>query len=247
MNDDFRQQVRKALEEGIEPPSADLRERAFAAAIPTGAAALPWFLNLWHWVLRHWLLTSLGVGGTAAAVVVGAVLLTRPAPPPVDVYAGYADTVTQPNSAHVLQPFGPPDRPGYAYRGSGPPFDSGAVRIDNRSGDTLTLDRVWVEVGDKRYELWGQRLQVPAHGTLVVTQTRLVSRNPLESDFDTSEASPGTCAQPNRTIPVVRIAFEGRTYSFLDSHQVRNTHGKDVGACPGNTDESHAWERLSAA
>lgn len=132
------------------------------------------------------------------------------------------------------------------FVGQGPSFDSGAIRIENPSAKPVTVERAVVDVGDKHYDLWGRNLTVPAHGSLLLTQTDM---NPqagpngqptIEPNFDTSEktAAPGT-STPSR--PVLHLTVGGRTTDVRDEHKVLTNNGRDLGAETGNPNESAPW------
>src|SRR2546426_8942875 len=99
------------------------------------------------------------------------------AAPPIDVFVGYADDLR-------ASPFFPVPWASDAnvlFIGSGPPFDAGAVRLDNRSGAPLTIDDVTVTLGGGAvsHSLWGT-FKIPAGFSAILTQT-------TQFDFDTSD------------------------------------------------------------
>ncbi len=238
--------LRDALYEGFEPPSPDLRARLLAS-LPVAAVPAPSpVAQIIHWVQAHWPALTLGGGGAVAVAVVISVILNQSAPPPppptVEVYAAYADTIR--SGAPAAPPPSPwMGSPGVAFIGVGPDFDAGAIRIENRSGSSVTIDRVTVDSGGQHFDIWQPGLQIAPHSTLILTQTAVLSRAPLTTNFDTSEANPPGC-QPAGAIPIVHVSVNGTVRSYRDVNRVLNTGGLDAGNCGGA--ESHGWERLPA-
>jgi hypothetical protein len=182
------------------------------------------------------------IGATAIAIcllgIVAAPSLAGPQngdPHAMKVYTGYADDL------HGGTTFIPSPWAGDAnvvFQGSGSPFDAGAIRIDNPSNQTLTVQDVVVDIGGVTYALWTFPAAVPPKSTLILTQT-------TQFDFDTSEPGITTC-DPTGTIPTVSITVGAKNQStkvFADAGQVLNTGGIDLGACP-DTNEGHAWSRV---
>ena len=98
------------------------------------------------------------------------------------------------------------------------------------------LDSAIVEIAGVRHDIWGRNLTVPAHGTLITTQT-------VQFNFDTSDDRGATCT-PIGTIPHVLVTIGGVTTTYNDTSQILNTRDIDLAACPGGPNESHAWERI---
>lgn len=226
-----KQALRDALYEGFEPPSPELTETVLASV--GAAAALPALLA---WLQAHWaaLSATLTVSGVAVAVGV-AVLLNQPPPPPPPpvVYVGYANT-TQPGAQAADLPNPWYGSPNVVFQGTPTNFDTGAVRIDNPSGSVLTIDRVSVDIGAQHLEIWPAGLKVPAHSSLILTQT-------TGTNFDTSDTNPPNC-QPSTETPVVHMTIGGKTRDYADVNRVLTTGGVDRGNCGGL--ESHPWERI---
>ncbi|HZB97239.1 MAG TPA: hypothetical protein VE219_01445 [Candidatus Sulfotelmatobacter sp.] len=228
-----RQALREALYEGFEPPAPDLRKTVLAS-LPLAAPAVPGWLA---WLRAHLPF----VGGTmavvvaAAAVAVGVRLTAQPPPPAFDVYVAYADT-THPGQPQPL-PTPWSGSPHAVFEGGGAPLDAGAIRIDNRSDRELVVDHVTVDVGTQHFDLWRSGLRVPAHGSLILTQT-------APDNFDTSETNPPNCAASTLTA-VVHVTVAGKTGDYVDTHRVLTTNGVDSGSCGGV--ESHGWERVPEA
>jgi hypothetical protein len=227
-----KQALRDALYEGFEPPSPELTETVLASV--GAAAALPALLA---WLQSHWaaLSATLTVSGVAVAVGV-AVLLNQPPPPPAPpvVYVGYANTTQQgAQGADLPNPWN--GSPNVVFQGTATNFDAGAVRIENRSETVLTIDRVSVDIGAQHFEIWPTGLQIPAHGSVILTQT-------IGTNFDTSDTNPPNCQRSAQT-PVVHVTIGGKTRDYTDVNRVLTTGGVDRGNCGGL--ESHPWEPIS--
>jgi hypothetical protein len=227
-----KQALREALYEGFEPPSPEFTETVLASVGAAGAlpALLAWLQA--HWVALSATLTVTGLAAAGAAAVV----LNQPAPPPPpppEVYVGYANT-TQSGAQTADLPSPWYGSPNLVFQGTPTNFDAGAVRIENRSGKVLTVDRVTVDVGAQHFDLWPTRLTVPAHGSVVLTQTN-------GTDFDTSDTNPPNC-QPSTLTPVVHVTIGGKTRDYADVNRVLTTGGVDRGNCGAL--ESHPWERM---
>lgn len=179
----------------------------------------------------------------------GAVLLTACGGNESDltVHLAYADSGT--DAAHKPAPgtFPAPweGSPNVNFAGKGPQYDAGAIRVENRSEHAVKLDSVTVDIGPKHYDLWGRNLSVPAHGSLILTQTDMGSNVPIEPNFDTSEnvAAPGT-NEP--ATPVVHVVAGGKRTDVKDSARILTTGGRDIGTLPGSPNESHSWSRVAA-
>lgn len=231
-----RRALREVLYEGFEPPSGDLTETVLAsvAAAPVASALVAWLQA--HWlVLVAAVTASFAVTGAGVAVVLHQQQPPPPPPPPpaLAVYVGYADTVHPGGQAAPLpSPWN--GSPEVTFEGSGPDFDAGAIRIDNRSSRTLTIDRVTVDIGTRRIDLWRPGLRLAAHHSLVLTQTNGM-------DFDTSESNPPNC-QRSAAIPVVHVTVDGKSHDFRDLDRVLTSGGYDASGCGGA--ENHPWEQL---
>lgn len=152
------------------------------------------------------------------------------------VYVGYADTERVP--PFVPSPWA--GDPGVVFRGSGEPYDAGALRLVNPSARTLTVNSVTVDIGAVHYDLWGPYpILVPGKGTLILTQT-------VQFDFDTSEPGGNETCVPTGEIPVVKVVIgrkHHQTKTFRDVGQVLNTGGIDLSVCTGGN-EGQAWQRV---
>ncbi|MBJ7610744.1 MAG: hypothetical protein JF924_00340 [Candidatus Dormibacteraeota bacterium] len=228
-----KQALREALYEGFEPPSAELTESVLASV--AAAPALP---VLVAWLQTHWLalLATITTVSVAAAGAVAVILHQPPPPPPsVTVYAGYADTI-HPGSQAPALPSPWDGSPGVTFEGSGPDFDAGSIRIENRSDRTLIVDRVTVDIGSQHFDLWGSGLRLQAHHSLILTQT-------TPTNFDSSEANLPNCQTPTE-VPVIHVTIDGKTRDYRDFNRILSSGGHDASSCGGA--ENHPWERLSS-
>jgi hypothetical protein len=170
------------------------------------------------------------------------------------VYAGYYDT----HHAARLKPKPDPWQGSPNVTFAGQPdapsggWDTSAVRLDNLSAHPLRNVHVTVDIGTKRYNLWGTYTLAPGQ-TLVLAQTAY-------ENFDGSDqANSAGCygcdgelctTVVSSSIPVVHVTIDGRTADFLDRGQVLNTQGVDSAGCPATgsrrdrNDESQAWQPL---
>ncbi len=240
--------LRDALYEGFERPSPELRQRVLAslpvAVAPVAAVQAPTLIaHITAWLHAHWPALTLGGGGAVAVAVAITVILNQPAPPPaIDVYAGYADTARSGAQASPL-PSPWQGARGVEFVGAGPDFDAGALRIENRSESTVTIDRITVDIGGQHFDIWKRGFKMAPHTTLILTQTAVLGRDPLTTNFDTSEVNPPNC-QRSTEIPVVHVSVNGTGRDYRDVNRVLNTGGADGGDC--GAAEGHAWERLSS-
>ena len=243
MSEDVRSRIKRAFEAEIDPPAADLSTQVFAA-IPVGVAVAPglagWLHNLIAYIAKHWLASTLiGIGVVAAA---GYLLINRA--PDVALYVAYVDRQpTRPGP--IPNPWSGSSN--VIFQGTGPPLDAGAVRLDNQGGSEITVDQIVVSIGGRRYALWPSGIKLPAHAVLILTQTGVVSQNPFQSNFDTSEARADSCSALSPDVPIIDVTVGGRHLIYRDTHLVLNTGGRDLGNCPGKPDESHPWEQLAAS
>lgn len=174
------------------------------------------------------------------------------------VYTGYADNLQTVGARSTNPPSFPSPWQGGShvnFKGGGDKFDSGAIRIENTSGDEATVDRVAVDIGSKHYDLWGSTLKVPANGSLILTQTALITTNPPMPNFDSSEpngaaantaggTSAGAAAQGSTAVAVIHVKINGTTTDFRDDGRILTTGGTDKGDQPGAPNESHQWQQI---
>ena len=172
------------------------------------------------------------------------------------LYSGYADSLNKVGVRTAPPSFPNPWRGsnGVQFIGTADPFDAGALRVENTTGDAITVDKVTVDIGSKHYDFWGSNLKIPANGSLILTQTELGTQNPPAPNFDTSEpneaAAPGNAAsaasQGSDLVPVIHLTVGGHTTDYRDTGKVLTTGGTDKGNLPGAPNESHSWQLLSA-
>jgi hypothetical protein len=228
-----KQALRDALYEGFEPPSPELTESVLASV-----AAAPALSALVAWLQAHWLalIATVTVASAAGASAVAVILhQPPPQPPSVAVYAGYADTVHPGGQAPALpSPWN--GSPEISFEGTGPDFDAGAIRVENRSDRTLIVDRVTVDIGAQHYDLWRPGLRLPAHHSLILTQT-------APTNFDTSEPNPPNC-QTSTVVPMIHVTIDGKIREYRDVNRVLTSGGQDASSCGGA--ENHPWEQLSS-
>lgn len=155
---------------------------------------------------------------------------------PLSVYVGYADGLRAGGSAF---PFPWNGSSNLVFDGcSGCTFDGGALRFDNTGDTPIHLDKVTVDIGSHVSDLWGNlNRDVPAHGTLVMTQTT------SGENFDTSDYPSITC-RPDGLTPQIHVTIDGTTTTYADSDQILNTKGFDPANCGGGN-ESHPWSRIA--
>ena len=166
------------------------------------------------------------------------------------VYAGYADNLQTVGARSNPSSFPNPWQGGsnVNFKGSGDKYDSGVIRIENTTGDDMTIDKVTVDIGSKHYDLWGSNLKVPANGSLILAQTDMGTKTPPEPNFDTSEPN-GTVngtAQGSAAVPVIHVTVNGTTTDYRDDGRILNTGGTDKGDLAGAPNESHQWQVINA-
>lgn len=164
------------------------------------------------------------------------------------VFVGYADDVrANPNFPVPWQ-----GSPNTTFIGSGPSFDSGAIRLDNNSSTPIQVDDVFVTVpgwttsdhndahGNGIADLWGSFTIAP-NSTVILAQT-------TEFNLDTSDFGVRGCgdtlANGQAPIPTVRITIGGVATTFSDTGHVLDTGGFDL-ACRGN--ESLQWRLIGTS
>ncbi len=128
--------------------------------------------------------------------------------------------------------------PNVNFIGTGPTYDSGAIRIHNSSGTAGTVDDVKVVIGSSTFDLWGSALNVPANGDLILAQTS------GGQNFDTSDVSGVYNCTPSGLVPQVTVTVAGAATTYQDTSQVLNTGGIDLAGCPQGTNESQPWTQL---
>jgi PKD repeat protein len=179
---------------------------------------------------------STGVTSTPVSVVAPQALSL-----PVSV--GYADssTVHQPAASGAF-PSPWAGSPNVTYAGTSSDIDAGAIKIDNPTGSPVSCISVKVQIGGVGFNLWND-LTAPPHGSLILTET-------AHQNFDTSDTSDqGSCAAPSASQPTITVWSPGGVATHVDTGQVLNTGGSDIGHCPPTgtqaRNESHPWVALS--
>jgi RHS repeat-associated protein len=162
--------------------------------------------------------------------------------PPVTVYVAYADSLR----ANSFFPNPWQGSSNVVFEGCTGPctFDAGAIRIDNPTSSSLTIQQATVDVGAGcTFALWPSNLSLPPGQTLILTQEGSGASSGCSQGnlFDTSDAPSISCTADG-IIPVVHITINGITTSYNDTRQVLNTGGFDLASCPSGTNESHQWQ-----
>jgi hypothetical protein len=166
--------------------------------------------------------------------------------PPVSV--AYADTHHPPSKGLFPSPwFGSPN---VVFVGTTTnDWDSGAIKIDNTTGVSMSGVHVTVDIGTAHYNLWGASLTIPANQSLILTQM-----NDVFLDFDTSDNDPNppgfptaVCSPPSAAVPVVHVTIGQTTFDYVDAGKVLNTGGVDSAHCGVGGDESHLWTPVGPA
>lgn len=133
--------------------------------------------------------------------------------------------------------------------GGGGSYSAGAIRIDNGAAASLTLTNAYVDVGDCRFQPWGELLPATAQPgqSLVLTQTgQLGPPQPAPCDalmspefpalhnFETSLPPELQCDPTIGSVPMITLVFEdGRTLTVTDADKVLNTGGVHRNVCTG--------------
>lgn len=182
-------------------------------------------------------------GGPTLSLVMSIVSFTQDTSG-INVYAGYADGLRPGGSIFPFPWNGSPNTVFVGCHGNCL-FDAGAVRLDNTTGHTVTINSLTVDIGNNcRFAIWPADTSLPDGQTAIFTQTisGASSGCPRDGSFDTSDAPLITCT-PTGLIPHITFVVDGVTHSFDDTQQIINTKGTDKAECPGGN-ESQAWQRL---
>jgi CSLREA domain-containing protein len=176
------------------------------------------------------------------------------------VYAGYADGIRK---GHVSAPSPWEGSPGVSFDGCNyfhpdrcprtqtgtDRYDAGAIRIDNTTGQTLTVTKASVVIGSCTLDPWpALKVTLQAGKQLILTQTG--GRPPChlregKLNFDTSDTG-HSCTRNDHLIPVLHLNIDGAAESFSDRSQILNTGGVDPGAkACGHQNETHAWGKMT--
>jgi hypothetical protein len=199
----------------------------------------------------------------AAVAVGGAASAARAAGGNV-VSFGYADS-ERADAVHFPTPWA--GDPNVIFEGCQPNgttitkcvFDSSAIKIDNNTGSSETVNSVVVDFpgaaaggADCMVDIWPHNVTLPAGDTMVLAQT---NASPTETgtcnspagDIDGSEMGPNGvdwggqthCGTNSGIIPQVITTIDGATTTTTDSSQVLNTGGQDSANCPTRTNPPH--------
>jgi Big-like domain-containing protein len=199
---------------------------------------------------------SLAGAGTASPPSGTSGTMSQPASPgqPADysVLVGYAD-LTHAVPANFPTPW--EGSPGVIFKGcpSCPILDTGAVRIMNNMGGTLTVNAVIVRLGTCTFNLWPSNISLPLGGELIVTQTASGGDGGclVHGRSDTLEVGAhgadgtGVCTNSN-IIPQVDVTVNGVTTTYADTGQILNTGGIDVETCANGTNASTQWTSIGS-
>lgn len=159
-------------------------------------------------------------------------------------YVGYADGLRPAGSIFPFPWSGSPNTLFVGCQGSCQ-FDGGAIRLDNTTGQPVTINSLTVDFGPScRFAIWPHDRQLPDGQSAIYTQmiSGASSGCPNDGSFDTSDAPLITCT-PTHITPHITFTVDGVTHSFDDASQILNTKGVDFAECPGGN-ESHAWSRV---
>jgi RHS repeat-associated protein/uncharacterized repeat protein (TIGR01451 family) len=182
-------------------------------------------------------------GGPTLSLVLSTVSFTADTSG-ITAYVGYADGLRPGGSVFPFPWNGSPNTLFVGCQGSCQ-FDGGAVRLDNTTGQPVTINSLTVDFGPNcRFAIWPHDRVLPDGQTAIFTQTisGASSGCPADGSFDTSDAPFITCS-PTHIIPHITFTVDGQTHSFDDSNQVLNTKGVDLADCPGGN-ESQPWSRI---
>lgn len=148
----------------------------------------------------------------------------------LSVAVAYADTRTPPAPSTFPSPWA--GAHGVRFVGSGPTYNAGAIRFQNPSDRDLHVDRIVVTTGTREWMPWGGGQVIPAHSTLILTQT-------APGNFATSSLGSG-CHAPSNAVPRVEVSTAGVSVALRDQGLVLSTGGRDVTSCGGGN-ASHPW------
>lgn len=157
----------------------------------------------------------------------------------VSVFVGYADDLRPAPSFPVPWQ----GAPNVVFRGGGPTFDAGAIRLDNTTDNPITVDKVVVDLQrpGPTFNLWGS-FTIPAHGSAILTQT-------TEYDFDTSDfpivGCGGKVSPTDPRIPKITVTIGGLSGNYLDTAHILDTFGYDL-VCQGTGNESLQWRPVGS-
>lgn len=160
----------------------------------------------------------------------------------LNVFVGYADNLR----ANPNLPVPWRGAPNTTFIGDGGAYDSGAIRLDNTTDTTITVNDVSTyfpnhnQYNGQTIDLWGS-FMVPPHQSTILAETN-------GSNFDTSDYGiPGVgCDNPagadNNPPQITLTLGDGTKATLLDTGHILDTGGRDAVNCYGN--ESLQWRAL---
>ena len=124
-------------------------------------------------------------------------------------------------------------------------FDAGGLLLTNTSGADVNVSDVQVTIGTTSFDLWGS-FTVPNGMSVILTQT-----SNSKANFDTSDTTPtgggGQCCTNDNLIPQISINIGGQVTTLLDTNQILNTGGFDLGCSNPDcvsVNESSPWSLI---
>ena len=123
-------------------------------------------------------------------------------------------------------------------------FDAGALLLTNTSGANVTVTDVMVTIGANSFDLWGS-FTILNNTSTILTQNG--DPTSLVSNFDTSDLAGFNGGVSNGVIPSIAITIGGTTTTLLDTNEILNTGGFDLGCATSDcvlTNESHPWSLI---
>ena len=162
------------------------------------------------------------------------------------VYVGYANK----QDANFPNPWSA--SPNVIFVGGVGPYDTGAVRIDNPTASSITINSVKVDLPGTEcfpppygcrplhFDIWPRQITIPAGHKLILLSTT--------SEFDTSDRNfitacdPRLWSPPDHHDPLVTITTPTETKVFNDSGHILDTGGMDIFVCTPS--ESEQWVQI---
>lgn len=215
-----------------------------------------------------------GQVGPVRSLVLRAENLSTTAPSQPTLYVGYADSGRLANNLFHSFPYPWAGTPGVNFQGCAPAnscnYDSGAIRVDDTTAQSITLNKLKVTFATKTgpfapyscvYDIWAPDAPsgVPQHGegpvTLKPGQSVIYTGETngggncenTDGTFDTSDVpETGSCTQSEIT-PQVALTINGVTSTYDDKGQILNTGGVDKAYCAPSyaVNESSPWTRVA--
>jgi hypothetical protein len=131
-------------------------------------------------------------------------------------------------------------------------YDAGAIMVTNNDTVSHNISGANVQIGNCNFNAWngldqdiqpGQSLILTATGGSPPAGCPIPGKTEPNNNFDTSESMPTgwTCAEGNDNIdPFIQLNVDGQSWAWIDSSQVLNTGGLDLGKC-SSANEGHDW------